>query len=104
MTYDYAGPCDWPTLEQFRALLDVDPASTLHDPDLARMLASAIRKVKDDTGAWDELIDVPDCALSAAALRMAWLMAQSPQAASAASADPTYGRHLAGHRRRFSIS
>lgn len=96
--------CDWPTLEQFRALLDVDPLSTLHDPDLSRMLSSAIQHVKDDVGGWDDLLDLPDCALSAAALRMAWLMAQSPQAAAAASADPTYARHLRGHRRRFPIS
>jgi hypothetical protein len=96
--------CDWPTLAQFRQLLDVDPQSTVHDTDLSAMLASAIARVKSDTGAWDEVIDVPDCALSAAALRMAWLMAQSPQAAVAASTDPTYARHLAGHRRRFAIS
>ena len=96
--------CDWPTLEQFRKLLDVDPQSTVHDADLSAMLSSAIRHVKDDVGTWDELIDIPDCALSAAALRMAWLMAQSPQAAAAASADPTYARHLRGHRRRFAIS
>jgi hypothetical protein len=102
MTYDYG--CDWPTLTQFRQLLDVDPASTVHDTDLGAMLNSAIQRVKDDVGAWDDIVDVPDCALSAAALRMAWLMAQSPQAAVAASADPTYALHLKGHRRRFAIS
>lgn len=96
--------CDWPTLAEFRKLLDVDPDSTVHDADLSKMLASAINHVKDDVGAWDDLIDIPDCALSAAAMRMAWLMAQSPQAAAAASADPTYARHLRGHRRRFAIS
>lgn len=96
--------CDWPTLEEFRKLLDVDPESTTHDSDLEKILASAIQQVKNDTGAWDDLVDVPDCRLSAAAMRMAWLMAQSPQAAAAASADPTYARHLSGYRRRFAIS
>lgn len=97
-------PCDWPTLEEFRTLLDVDPDSTIHDSDIGAILASAIDNVKGDVGNWDEIMDTPDCALKAAALRMAWLMAQSPQAAAAASADPTYMRHLKGHRRRFAIS
>lgn len=100
---DY-NPCDWPTLAEFRTLLDVDPESNVHDSDISAILASAIQHVKDDTGAWDELLDEPDCSLKSAALRMAWLMAQSPQAAAAASADPTYARHLRGHRRRFAIS
>lgn len=96
--------CDWPTLAEFRKLLDVDPESTVHDTDLAQMLASAIQRVKDDTGAWDDVIDVPDCALSAAALRMAWLMAQSPSASATAATDPVYALHLKGHHRRFAIS
>ena len=100
---DYA-VCDWPTLEQFRTLLNADPESTIHDPDLTAMLASAIQRVKDDVGEWDDLIDIPDCSLAAAALRMAWLMAQSPQQAVAAGSDPTYMLHLRGHRRRFAIS
>ncbi len=102
MTYDYG--CDWPTLEEYRTLLDVDPQSTIHDSDIGAILASAIAQVKSDIGAWDEVIDTPDCALKAAALRMAWLMAQSPQAAVAAASDPTYARHLKGHLRRFAIS
>lgn len=96
--------CTWPTLAEFRTLLDVDPDSTVHDSDIGAMLSSAIAQVKVDVGAWDELMDQPDCALKAAALRMAWLMAQSPQAAVGASTDPTYARHLRGHRRRFAIS
>lgn len=96
--------CDWPTLADFRKLLDVDSQSTVHDTDLSTMLSSAIQRVKDDVGTWDELMDIPDCALSAAAMRMAWLMAQSPQQAAAAGSDPTYQLHLKGHRRRFAIS
>lgn len=100
---DYVN-CDWPTLAEFRTLLDVDPASTVHDSDIGAILASAIEQTKNDTGGWDDLLDFPDCSLKSAALRMAWLMAQSPQAAAAASADPTYLKHLKGHRRRFAIS
>jgi len=96
--------CTWPTLAEYRTLLDVDPESTAHDSDISSILASAIQRVKDDVGAWDDLIDEPDCQLKAAALRMAWLMAQSPQAAVAAASDPTYALHLKGHRRRFAIS
>jgi hypothetical protein len=86
--------CDWPTLAEIRTLLDVDPNSTAHDWDIDAIRQSAIQQVKNDTGAWDDLIDEPDCNLKAAATRMAWLMAQSPQAAAAASADPTYARHM----------
>jgi hypothetical protein len=103
MSLDTYG-CTWPTLEEFRTLLDVDPDSTIHDSDISAILASGIAQVKNDVGAWDDMLDIPDCALKAAALRMAWLMAQSPQAAAAASADPTYAHHLRGHRRRFAIS
>lgn len=96
--------CDWPTLEEIRTLLDVDPLSTVHDWDIDAIRQSAIQQVKNDIGAWDDVIDLPDCRLKAAATRMAWLMAQSPQAAAAATADPTYTRHLSGYRRRFAIS
>jgi len=96
--------CTWPTLDEVRTLIDVDPRSTIHDWDLDAMRQSAIQQVKNDVGAWDELIDEPDCRLKAAALRMAWLMAQSPQAAVAAASDPTYARHISGYRRRFAIS
>jgi len=102
MTYDYG--CTWPTLEEYRTLLDVDPQSTVHDSDISSILFSAIEQVKHDVGSWDELLDAPDCRLKAAAMRMAWLMAQSPQAAAAASTDPTYARHISGYRRRFAIS
>lgn len=103
MTLDTYG-CTWPTLDELRTLLDVDPESTVHDWDIEAIRQSAIDQVKNDVGTWDDLLDLPDCALKAAAVRMAWLMAQSPQAAVAASTDPTYARHLKGHRRRFAIS
>lgn len=96
--------CDWPTLEELRKVLDVDPQSTAFDTTLERVLTSAIEQTKQDTGAWDELIDVPTCKLAQAALRMAELMALRPESAVAAVADPTYLRLLSGHRRRFAIS
>jgi hypothetical protein len=96
---------EWPTVEQFRRVLNFDPE--YEDPSadtLASQLEAAIAKVKDDVGDWDEYTDVPDDQLSMAALRMAVLMALSPEAAAAASEDPTYQRHLFGHRRTFGIA
>jgi hypothetical protein len=60
--------------------------------------------VKLDVGNWVEYVDVPDDALSAAALRMAQLMALNPETAGTVGADPTYERHLFGHRRTFGVA
>lgn len=98
------GVCDWPTLAELRKVLDVDPASTAWDATLERVLTTAIQQVKDDIGAWDDLIDVPTCKQAQAALRMAELTALRPESAVAANADPTYQRLLSGSRRRFAIS
>lgn len=96
--------CDWPTLAELRKVLDVDPESTAWNTTLTRVLTSAIQQVKDDIGAWDELLDMPTCKQAQAALRMAELMALRPESAVAATADPTYQRLLTGSRRRFAIS
>lgn len=101
MSYE---PCDWPTLAEYKTLLDADPDSHLHDSDLGSILSSAIEQTKNVVGAWDDVLDQPDCGLKAAAMRMAWLMAQSPQAAATAVADPTFNLHIRGYRRRFAIS
>lgn len=100
---DYA-VCDWPTIEELRKVLDVDPESTAWNTTLQRVLTSAIDQTKQDVGVWDELTDMPTCKLAQAALRMAELMALRPESAVAAAADPTYLRLLSGHRRRFAIS
>jgi hypothetical protein len=99
---DYGG---WPTLIELRKVLDVDPESNAWDETLARVLESAIERVKGDVGSWDDLLDEPPPPkLAQAALRMAELLSLRPETASAASNDPTYLRLLAGHRRRFAIS
>lgn len=103
MTYDYG--CDWPTIEELRKVLDVDPNSTNWDTTLERVRLSAIQQVKNDVGSWDDVVDEPpDCKLAQAALRMAELMALRPESAVAAVSDPTYQRLLSGYRRRFAIS
>lgn len=96
--------CDWPTITELRKVLDVDPDSDAWTTTLERVLTSAIQQVKDDIGAWDDVIDVPTCKQAQAALRMAELLALRPEAATTASSDPTYQRLLTGSRRRFAIS
>ena len=95
---------DWPTITELRKVLDVDPGSTAWDETLERVLESAIQQVKNDTGAWDELLDEPTSKLAQAALRMAELLALRPESAAAATTDPTYRRLMSGHLRRFAIS
>lgn len=101
---------EWPDLEELKQVLNVD--SDDWDLTLEPILLSAIRKVKQDVGLWDEYEDLPDDALNRAALRMAELMAQRPtvlntfaqgrqSGAGKLSDDPTYQAHLFGHRKRF---
>lgn len=102
---DYSS-CDWPTITELKAVLNVDPDETKWDDlgTLQRVLTSAIQQVKDDIGTWDDLIDVPTCKQAQAALRMAELLSLRPETAGAASNDPTYQRLLTGSHRRFAIS
>ncbi len=93
---------DWPDAEELSQVLDI--TSDDWDNTLDRVLASAITKVKQDVGAWDEYEDEPDDNLAQAALRMAELMALRPEAAAGTIKDPTYLRLLSGHRRKFSIA
>ena len=72
-----------------------------------RVLAAAIEQVKADVGLWDddEYGDEPDERLAQAALRMAEMIAQRPEATSdELRGDPTYMRLLKGHRRVFGIA
>jgi hypothetical protein len=99
---------EWPDLEELKQVLNVDPDGTDWDVTLEPILLSAIRKVKHDVGQWDEYEDLPDDALNRAALRMAELMAQRPdaradrqEAMTLLSQDPAYQAHLFGHRKRF---
>lgn len=96
--------CDWPTIEELRRVLDVDPNSHVWDTTLERVRVSAIQQVKNDVGDWDELFDTPTCKLAQAALRMAELLSLRPESAAVANQDPTYRRLMSGHLRRFAIS
>jgi len=100
---------DWPVAEELKQVLDI--TSEDWEETVTRVLASAIARVKLDVGTWDEATDVPDDALSQAALRMGELMSLRPEAAAALrrgdnnrlAEDPTYQRLLFGHRQRFGI-
>jgi hypothetical protein len=97
---------DWPSLEELKQVLDVDSDDWDGGDDESRLEGirlSAISRVKGDVGDWDDEADTPDAPLSRAALRMAELMALRPEAAAEAIGDPTYWRHLYGHRHRFGI-
>jgi hypothetical protein len=99
----------WPELDELKQVLDVTSDDWDGDDDyeltrLARLLASAIERVKLDVGKWDEDEDAPDDALAQAALRMAELLALRPQFAEEAIKDPTYSRLLFGHRRTFGVA
>ena len=97
---------DWPTADHLRRVLSVD--FNYEDPYadvVVGVLESAIARVKADVGNWDEYADVRDDALAQAALRMAVLMVLSPEAATlAGTTDPTYQRHMFGHRRTFGVA
>lgn len=106
---------DWPLLDELKQVLDME--STDWDGDetedltrLAGVLSAAIARVKGDVGDWDEYVDVPDDALSRAALRMAVLLATSPEnearllsISGKPFSDPTYERLMKGHRRAASF-
>ena len=95
---------DWPDAAELKRVLNVE-GSSAEDWDLTidRVLASAISRVKGDRGTWDDDVDVPDENMSAAALRMAELLALRPEAAADSIKDPTYDRLLTGRRRVFGV-
>lgn len=94
---------DWPETDELAQVLNVDNVEDWQTT-LDRVLASAIDRVKEDVGDWDEDVDVPTDRLSQAALRMAELLALRPEAAVGAVNDPTYSRLLKGYRRTFGLS
>lgn len=102
---------DWPDTDELAQVLNVDNVGDWQTT-LDRVLASAIARVKIDVGQWDEDVDEPDDALAQAALRMAELISQRPeaivsyraQANAVLAADPTYQRLLVGHRRTFGVA
>jgi hypothetical protein len=95
---------DWPVIEEFKQVVNVDLEADNWTTTLDRILAASIARVKLDVGSWDELVDEPDDALAQAALRMGELIAERPAASTEGTDDPTYWRLLYGHRKRFAVS
>lgn len=97
---------DWPDTDELKQVLNIDLETDNWTTTLERIRLAAINRVKHDVGEWDEFTDEPDDALAQAAMRMAELIAERPDAQPSISdsADPTYRRLLFGHRKRFAIS
>jgi hypothetical protein len=94
---------DWPTITEFRAIVNVDPDSHEFDVTLARQLADGIDLVKQQVGKWDDVLDVPDDMLGGAALRAAYLLSLKESPA-AIITDEVFMTYMNGHRRRFAIA
>lgn len=94
---------DWPDAEELNKVLNLNEDPANWTVTVERILAAAIAQVKADVGEWDEFTDEPDESLAQAALRLAELIAERPDATDNGN-DPTYQRLLKGHRRRFAIS
>lgn len=107
---------DWPQLAELKQVLDVESDDWDGAEDsgegpsrLTALLETAIAKVKQDVGAWDEYEDLPDVSLQRAALRLAELMALKPEVLAAVTrgaivSDPAYQAFIYGHRRVFGIA
>lgn len=99
---------DWPDLDELKQLLDITSEDWDGDDEgtrLTRVLASAIDRVKEDVGNWDEDDDEPTDRLVQAALRMAELVATRPGIpVDSLGKDPTYRAMLKGSRRVFGVA
>ena len=96
-------PGTWPTLDDLRLIVDVDPNSTEFDGILQKQVDAAIALVKDQVGQWDEVIDAPDAQLWGAALRAAYLLSLKESPA-AIVGDQVFMTFMTGHHRRFAIA
>lgn len=94
---------DWPTVSELAQVLNVDNVGDW-TVTLDRVLEAAITRVKLDVGNWEEYDDFPDENLAQAALRMAELISQRPEAAEGRVTDPVYLALLFGHRRSFGFA
>ena len=93
----------WPTLASIKHLVDVDPNDTSWDGEIADQLNTAIQLVKDETGGWDDLLDIPDASLAGAARRAAYLLSLKESPAQILR-DPEFMTYMHGHHRRFPFS
>lgn len=99
MSYDGA----WPTLDELKKIVDVDPNSDTFDLTIQRQLDAAIALVKAETGAWDDVIDLPDASLAGAALRAGYLLSLKENPAQIVK-DTVFATYMHGKRRRFSFA
>jgi len=95
----------WPVVAELAQIVNVENV-TDWETTLDGVLASAIAKVKNDVGDWDEAVDEPDESLARAAMRMAELMSERPTGATTTQLgfDPAYQAHMKGHRRAFGVA
>lgn len=96
-------PGSWPTSDELKLIVDVDPNSTEFDVTIARQMAAGIALVKQQVGLWDEVMDVPDDQLSGAALRAAYLLSLK-ETPTAIVLDQVFMTYMSGHHRRFAIA
>lgn len=93
----------WPTISEFKKIVDVPQDDDHWDVTLERQLASGIAIVKEQVGTWDEVIDMPDDQLSGAALRAAYLLSLKESPAQIIH-DPVFATYMHGHHRRYSFA
>lgn len=93
----------WPSVDDLKQVLNIE--SDDWDWKATLDLNAGIAIAKKLRGNWDEGTDEPDDALSQAALRLAELVAERPDATPGALAhDPTVERLLYGQRQSFGIA
>lgn len=103
----------WPELDELKQLLDitsddwdgVDAYDSDGETRLSRLLQAAIEHTRIRVGRQpDDILYVPSASEAQAALRMAELLAQRPEATPQAVHDRTYERLLLGRRRAFGVA
>jgi hypothetical protein len=95
---------DWPDTTELAQVLNVDNVEDW-ETTLDRVLAAAIATTKEVRGNWDEYEDEPDEKLAQAALRMAELISQRPDAnTSSLIRDRTFQTLMHGRRRVFGVA
>lgn len=95
--------CSWPTLDEFKKIVNLDPDTDMFDVTAQRQLDAAIGLVKAQVGEWDELIDCPNDQLSGAALRAAYLLSLRESPAAIVN-DQVFMTCMTGQHRRFAIA
>jgi hypothetical protein len=93
----------WPTLAELKRIVNVQEADHSFDVTIERQLDAGIALVKAETGAWDDVVDMPDDQLAGAALRAAYLLSLKESPAQIVR-DKVFETYMHGHRRRFSFA